>query len=172
MVSNDTIDLGLWPTKSSEPGKGKPRKNANPGRFLLAYSLFHSEIANWLLQRCQDTLLSYCVEREQIITLAVPGSFELASAISGYSRRNPDSDIAAAVALGCIIKGETSHFDYVCSGTVNALAQLNAQGDYPVVFGVLTTSSAQEANERASPERMDKGRDFALTALWMANMLG
>ena len=164
------LDLSLWPTPELAAGESGERVNKNHGDFLVVRSLFHRDIADMLYLSCRETLVEHQVEDDQIVTIDVPGSFELAAAITDYGRCNPQHKIAAAVALGCIIQGQTRHFDYVCSGTINALSQINATSSFPAIFGVLTTNNHKEAEQRACPTQMNKGRDFALTALWMANM--
>ncbi|MCA8837908.1 MAG: 6,7-dimethyl-8-ribityllumazine synthase [Proteobacteria bacterium] len=168
MKPDSEFDLSLWPTPELAAGKPGKRVNNNTGEFLLVRSLFHRDIADMLYESCRKTLLEHQVKDNQITVIDVPGSFELAAAIAGYLSK--PKHIAAAVALGCIIQGETRHFDYVCSGTVNALSQINASGQVPIILGVLTTNTREEAVQRASPDKTNKGRDFALTALWMANL--
>ena len=171
MSSTDQkLNLEQWPTADWPFAEGPERKNLNNQSFVIAYGLFHRTIVETMLEQCRATLEEYGVTPDRICLLPVPGSFELASAIACFHRQNPDAPIAAAIAIGCIIKGQTQHFDYVCQGTTQALAQLNTQGDFPVIFGVLTVGKLADALERSAPDKMNKGREFALTALWMANL--
>ena len=117
-----------------------------------------------LLQGACDTLLQHGVLPENIHIYRVPGSFELtfgAQQVAKYS------DVNAVIVIGCVIRGETPHFDYVCKGVTEGVTQLNANQDIPVVFCVLTTENLQQAEDRAGGKLGNKGDEAAITAIKM-----
>jgi len=98
----------------------------------------------------------------------VPGAFELPLAAQVLARRH---DVDAVVALGCVIRGDTPHFDYVAGGAAEGLLAASLDTDVPVIFGVLTTEDLHQALLRADPERMDKGGEAAYAAVEMARLV-
>ena len=95
----------------------------------------------------------------------MPGAFEL---VYGCAQLAEHGYVDAIIALGCVIKGDTPHFEYICQGTTAGLVQLNATGKIPMINGVLTVNNEQQAEERAGAQ-MDKGREFAITAIKMVD---
>ena len=122
---------------------------------------WNSHITERMLELGKQTLLEAGVKHENITIHRVPGSFEL---IYGCAKVMNDCDADAIIALGCVIRGDTPHFDYICSGATQGLVQLNLQADIPVINGVLTVNTPEQALERAET----KGQEFALTAIRMA----
>jgi len=110
--------------------------------------------------------LEHGVDEENIFIRRVPGTFEIPYAASLFLNEERYR-FGAIIAIGCVIRGETPHFDYICSGVSNALAYLNAKGRTPVIFSVLTTNNRQEALERAGGSLGNKGIEGAYTALKM-----
>jgi 6,7-dimethyl-8-ribityllumazine synthase len=96
----------------------------------------------------------------------VPGAIEIPFAINAYVNR-AQFDAEAFIALGCIIKGDTPHFDYVCQSVTQGITLLNTQLDAPVIFGVLTVNNEEQANERIGGKHGHKGEEAAVTALKM-----
>ncbi len=122
-----------------------------------------------------DTFVKHGVQEENISVLHVPGTVELTYAAaklmgSHYAVplkiRRPD----AIVVIGCVIQGDTPHFDYVCQSVTQGVAMLNSRGDIPVVFSVLTTLDKQQALDRAGGKLGNKGVEGAVTAIRMANL--
>ncbi len=114
------------------------------------------------------TLLSYGIDQDDITLITVPGAFELVFAAKRVKTTNFGLD--AIICLGCIIKGDTPHDVYICNAVSSGIMQLNLDGTYPhipVIFGVLTTNTEQQAMERAGGTVGHKGAEAALTALYM-----
>lgn len=133
--------------------------------FGIAVSEWNEEITAALLEGTMNTLKKHGVKEENIYIKAVPGSFELPyGARIVAENSSPD----AVVCLGCVIRGETSHFDYICQGVTKGITELNLDYDIPFIFGVLTTENQQQALDRAGGKHGNKGDEAAVTALKMA----
>ena len=135
-------------------------------KISIVVARWNNDVTGVLLDECKKSLLEAGVADEDISINEVPGSFELvygaAHAIKEYS---PD----AVIAIGCLVKGETMHFEYIAEAVSNGLAQLNAAGDVPVIFGVLTCLSEEQARERSAGEK-SHGRGWALSAIEMGRL--
>lgn len=130
----------------------------------VVVSEWNDEITGALLEGVRDTLVKHGVESDNIIIRTVPGSFEL---IYGVASMIDDIDVDAVIALGCVIKGDTPHFDYICQGTTQGLAELNARAEVPVIYGLLTCNNMQQALDRCGGVCGNKGVECAVTALKM-----
>ena len=97
----------------------------------------------------------------------VPGSFELTY---GASRLIDSTEVDAVIAIGCVVRGDTPHFDYVCAGTTQGIAHLNATTDIPVIYGLITTNNMQQAEDRAGGCLGNKGDECAVAAIKMVNL--
>ncbi len=138
-------------------------------RYVIAVSDWNSDITFSLLKGALDTLIANGVLEENIDVFHVPGTFEL-TYIS--SKLNNLKKYNAIITLGCVVKGETPHFDYVCSGVTQGLTQLNSESEScPVIFGVLTTDNMEQAIDRAGGKYGNKGVEAAITAIKMANII-
>lgn len=105
---------------------------------------------------------------KKIVVITVPGAFEIAFAIKNYWEANPKKKRPDAfIALGCVIKGDTPHFDYVCKAVTDGVVQLNLTLPVPTIFGVLTVDNEQQALERIGGKHGHKGEEAAITALKM-----
>lgn len=144
----------------------KTLPDASNMRFGLVVTEWNSHITNQLLENAINTLLEAGVNESSISIKRVPGSFEL---IYGCAKMAQNGYIDAIIALGCVIKGDTPHFDYICEGTTQGLVQMNIEGKIPVINGVLTVNTEEQAIERAG--RMNKGGEFAITAIKMVDFL-
>ena len=120
-----------------------------------------------MAQGARDTFLQHGVDEENITIVHVPGTVELTYAAARYMERY---DFAAIVVIGCVIQGDTPHFDYVCQSVTQGVAMLNAKGDTPVIFSVLTTLNRQQALDRCGGKLGNKGIEGAVTAIKMANL--
>ena len=138
---------------------------ANGARIAIVAARFNEFITAKLLDGAMDGLLRHNVREEDIHVAWVPGAFEipLVAAKMAHSGRYD-----AVLCLGAVIRGATSHYDYVCKG----IAQAALQSGVPVLFGVLTTESIEQAIERAGTKAGNKGYDCALSAVEMINLLG
>lgn len=140
--------------------------DASNMRFGIVVTEWNNHITNALLNGAVEALKTAGVNEQSISIRRVPGSFEL---IYGCSKMAENGYIDAIIALGCVIKGGTPHFDYICSGTTQGLVQLNVDGKIPVINGVLTVLTEEQAIERAG--KMNKGGEFALTAIKMVEYM-
>ena len=133
-------------------------------RFGIVVSEWNSKITGALLQGAFDTLLLHGVPEEHILVKTVPGSFEL---VFGASQMIESGLVDAVIAIGCVIKGDTPHFDYICQGATQGLAELNLQGNVPVVYGLLTCNTLEQAEDRCGGMLGNKGDECAITAIKM-----
>ena len=140
--------------------------DAEGKRFAIVVSEWNSNITASLCEGAVATLLEHGVDEEDIIVKFVPGSFELTFGAAAFMNQG---EVDAVIVLGSVIRGDTPHFDYVCQGVTQGIAQLNAEGDIPVIFGVLTTDNMEQAEERAGGKLGNKGCECAETAIKMIN---
>ena len=141
--------------------------DASSMRFGIVVTEWNKHITDAMLKSALETLVEYGVQENSITIRRVPGSFEL---IYGCSQLAQHGYIDAIIALGCVIKGDTPHFDYICEGTTEGLVRLNATGKIPVINGILTVNTEEQAIDRAL-RTMDKGREFAITAIKMVDFM-
>ena len=130
----------------------------------IVVSEWNEKITDALLEGAQQTLVKYGVKEEDIIVKAVPGSFEL---VYGAARFVNEGKVDAVIAIGCVIKGDTPHFDYICQGATQGLTDLNRQGKIPVIYGLLTCNTLEQAQERCGGMLGNKGDECAVTAIKM-----
>lgn len=135
-------------------------------RFGIVVSEWNNSITGALLEGAQSTLLKHGVSKEDIIVMTVPGSFEL---IFGASQMAKSGKVDGVIAIGCVIRGDTPHFDYICDGTTQGLAELNTTGNIPVIYGLLTCNTLQQAQDRAGGILGNKGDECAVTAIKMVD---
>lgn len=133
-------------------------------RIGLVCARFHGEITEALRDRCIATLRHHRVADDDIEVVRVPGAWELPQAVHRLARLGRHDVV---VAIGCVIRGETPHFDYVAGEAARGLADVARAHDLPVILGVLTTEDEAQARERSAPDGQDKGRELALAALEM-----
>jgi len=147
--------------------------------YAIAVADWNPNITHALLQGALDSLMENGVTDEQIKVVHVPGTFELtfaAKQLLDSSELIVDGvkihKYAAVIVLGCVIQGDTPHFDYVCQGVTNGISNLNSRAEWcPVIFGVLTTNTLQQALDRAGGIHGNKGVEAAITAIKMANIV-
>ena len=131
-------------------------------------SRFNDFITNRLLDGAKDTLVRHGVDEDNIDVAYVPGAFEIPLVAKKLAQKN---DYDAVITLGCVIRGATSHYDYVCNEVAKGVSKANDVTDTPVIFGVLTTESIEQAVERAGTKAGNKGAEAAVSAIEMANLL-
>lgn len=141
--------------------------DASGMRFGIVVSDWNSDITLALLEGCVDTLVKHGAAEENIIVKHVPGSFELTL---GSQLMAENEDVDAIICLGCVIQGETPHFDYICQGIAYGITQVNIDYNIPVIFGVLTTLNKEQALERSGGRLGNKGDEAAVTAIKMADL--
>ncbi|MCD8309630.1 MAG: 6,7-dimethyl-8-ribityllumazine synthase [Prevotellaceae bacterium] len=135
-------------------------------KFAIAVSRWNGNITGALLKGAVETLLEHGVKEADIKVKSVPGSFELTYAAKRFM---DDGGVDAVIALGCVIRGDTPHFDYVCMGVTQGIARLNAEGTIPVIYGLVTTNTLEQAEERAGGKLGNKGSECAVTAIKMVD---
>lgn len=129
---------------------------------------FNDFIVSRLISGCEDTLLRHGVRAEDISLAWVPGAFEIPLIASKMAK---SGKFDAVIALGAVIRGSTSHYDYVCSEVSKGIANVSLNSDVPVLFGVLTTDSIEQAIERAGSKAGNKGSECAQGAIEMVNLI-
>lgn len=134
-------------------------------RVGIVVSRFNDLITRSLLEGASRALLQHGVKDDEIEVAWVPGAYEIPAALS---RMNRSGRFDMLIALGCVIRGSTPHFDYVAGAVSSGVARLAAEAEVPVIFGVLTTDTIEQAIERAGTKAGNKGWDAALAALEMA----
>ncbi len=136
-------------------------------RYAIVVADWNSEITYKMAQGAIDTFVKQGVQEDNINIIHVPGTVELTY---GAARIMREERIDAVVVIGCVIQGETPHFDYVCQSVTQGVAALNAQGKVPVIFSVLTVLNQQQALDRCGGRLGNKGIEGAYTAIRMANL--
>jgi 6,7-dimethyl-8-ribityllumazine synthase len=133
-------------------------------RFVIVVSDWNKEITEPLLKGAYDTLITTGSNPDNIVVEHVPGSFEIPYTAKLLAEHlKPD----AVICLGCVIQGETRHFDYICQSVTHGISELNLSYKMPFIFGVLTTKNMEQALERAGGTYGNKGVDAAVTAIKM-----
>ncbi|WP_102834383.1 6,7-dimethyl-8-ribityllumazine synthase [Clostridioides difficile] len=130
-------------------------------------SRFNEFITSKLLSGAEDCLLRHDVSPENIEIVWVPGAFEIPLVAQRMAK---SGKYDAIICLGCVIRGATSHYDYVCSEVSKGIAKVSLDSELPVIFGIVTTENIEQAIERAGTKAGNKGYDCAMNALEMANL--
>lgn len=141
--------------------------DASPFKFGIVYAEWNHEITNALREGAVKTLLQYGALEANIVAKEVPGSFELTL---GAQYMAEFTDVDAIICLGCVIQGETRHFDFICEAVACGITDLNIKYNLPVIFGVLTPDSQQQAIDRAGGRHGNKGDEAAVTAIKMLGL--
>ncbi|PKM76435.1 MAG: 6,7-dimethyl-8-ribityllumazine synthase [Firmicutes bacterium HGW-Firmicutes-15] len=136
-------------------------------RFGIVVTRFNEFITNKLLSGCLDTLTRHGVDTDNIDIAWVPGAFE----IPLVAQKMVQKDYDAVICLGAVIRGATPHFDYVAGEVTKGIALVGLNSGVPVIFGVITTDTIEQAIERAGTKSGNKGSDAAITALEMVNLI-
>ena len=136
-------------------------------KIAIVVARFNEFITSKLLSGCIDCLIRHEAADEDLTVAWVPGAFEIPMAAKKLAE---SGKYDAVICLGAVIRGATSHFDYVCAEASQGIAQVSMQTGVPVAFGVLTTENIQQAVERAGTKAGNKGVDCAMTAMEMVNL--
>ena len=155
-MATELHNLSSYDASKVADGKGR--------KIGIVCAEWNSEITYALRDGAINTLITNGVEKEDIDTVMVPGSFEL---IFGASQMVKSGKYDAVIAIGCVIRGDTPHFDYICEGVTAGLSKLNVEYDVPVIFGLITTNNLLQAQERSGGRLGNKGDECAVTALQM-----
>lgn len=137
------------------------------GKFYVVTAEWNESITHALRDGAVETLRNGGVADDMVEVVKVPGTVELVN-IAGMLVKKADT--AAVIVIGCVIRGDTPHFDYVCQIAADGVARLNAEGKSPVIFGVLTVNNLVQAQQRAGGLLGNKGSEAAATAIEMANI--
>lgn len=141
--------------------------DATKMRFGIAVTDWNKEVTYSLLKGAVDTLKKHGASDKNIVIRHVPGSFELTLGAQFLAEYD---DLDAVICLGCVIQGETPHFNYICQSVTQGITQLNLDYNIPFIFGVLTTLNLDQALERAGGKHGNKGVEAAITAIKMADL--
>ena len=141
--------------------------SAAPYKFGIVVSEWNSVITNALYGGAYQSLIDHGALPDNIHTYSVPGSFELTS---GADLLLKELHLDAVICLGCVIQGETRHFDFICDAVANGVSNVAIKYSKPVIFGVLTTDNQQQAVDRAGGKHGNKGDEAAVTAIKMADL--
>ena len=136
-------------------------------RFGIVVAEWNSEITNALYQGALKSLVEHGAIQQNILAYPVPGSFELTA---GAELLLNTQQLDAVICLGCVIQGETRHFDFICNAVANGITNVSIKHSKPVIFGVLTTDNQQQALDRAGGKHGNKGDEAAITAIKMAHL--
>lgn len=134
-------------------------------KFAIVVSQWNAQVTGALLNGAVDGLLKHGADESQVEVIEVPGSYEL---ISGADIVLRNKDFDAVICLGCVIQGETRHFDFICDAVGHGIANVAIKYNKPVIFGVLTTDNLEQALDRSGGKHGNKGEEAAITAIQMA----
>lgn len=145
-------------------GTAKSKTNHSNAKIAIVVASWNEEITEALYEGAVHSLVANGVKRTNIIRKNVPGSFELSLGALWMAEKK---DIDAVICLGCVIQGDTPHFDYICQAVAYGITEAGLKTKKPVIFGVLTTLNKSQALERAGGTFGNKGEEAAITALEM-----
>jgi 6,7-dimethyl-8-ribityllumazine synthase len=149
-----------------QSGKVKVKSASHNKRVAIVVAEWNEEITESLYAAALASLVENGIDKENIIRKNVPGAFELSLAALWMAEKK---QIDAVICLGCVIQGETPHFDYICQAVAYGVTEAALKSRKPVIFGVLTTLNKQQAMDRAGGKFGNKGEEAALTAIKMLN---
>lgn len=141
---------------------------AKDRQFAIVASRFNDFITKQLLEGCLDTLMRHGAKEEKITVFWVPGSFEIPTLASKLAKTK---SYDAVICLGTVIRGATPHFEYIASEVAKGIARISQETQIPCIFGIITADTIEQAIERAGTKDGNKGRDAAVTAIEMVNLL-
>ncbi len=144
------------------------KMDAKGMRFGIVVSRFNEFIAGMLKEGCIDTLIRHNAEADEICLFYVPGGFEIPQIAYRLAK---SKDFDAVICLGVVIRGDTPHFEYIAQEISKGIAKASIDTDTPVIFGVITADNIEQAIERAGTKSGNKGRDAAISAIEMVNLL-
>jgi 6,7-dimethyl-8-ribityllumazine synthase len=145
-------------------GRVKTASKLSKKKFAIIVAEWNEDITEALYQGATSSLIQHGIKQKNIIRKKVPGTFELTLGAQWMADKK---NIDAVICLGCVIQGDTPHFDYICQAVAYGITEVNLKTKKPVIFGVLTTLNKAQALERAGGKLGNKGEEAALTALKM-----
>jgi 6,7-dimethyl-8-ribityllumazine synthase len=137
-------------------------------KFSIVASRFNEFITKELIAGCIDTLVRHGAEEKDVVVTWVPGAFEIPLVAQKLAKVKSTD---AVICLGTVIRGSTPHFDYIAQEVSKGIARVSQDSGLPVIFGIITADTIEQAVERAGTKEGNKGRDAALSAIEMANLL-
>ena len=143
-------------------------EKSRQGSYGIVYTFWNADVVQDLLNETKKELLNQGVDEKNIAIKEVPGAFELPLATQFLAE---EKEISAVISLGAIIRGDTPHFDFISSACIEGLQNVALKTSVPVICGVLTTNTVEQALERSEPSKMNKGKEFALSAMSMVEAL-
>lgn len=147
--------------------EGSEIPDASAMKFGIVWAEWNHNITNALMKGAYDTLKQHGAKEESIIVRTVPGAFELTL---GAQYLAEFTDVQAIICIGCVIQGDTKHFDFICDAVAKGITDLNIKHNLPVIFGVLTPNSMEQAEDRAGGKHGNKGDEAAVTAIKMLGL--
>lgn len=160
-MATATHNLSHYDPTSVPSGAGR--------RFALVVSEWNLAITDALRTGAKETLLKHGVAGTDLVEVWVPGSFELASGAQFLLEKG---GLHGVICLGSVVRGETPHFDFVCQGATHGIMSVGLKFSVPVIFGVLTDNTLEQAQDRSGGKHGNKGVDCAIAALKMAALKG
>ncbi len=145
----------------------KSTSDMSSKKIAIVISEWNEEITDSLYEGAFNTLVQNGIQKQNIIKAYVPGSFELSL---GAQKMAKKKNVDAVICLGCVIQGETRHFEFICQSVAQGLKDVALKFDKPVIFGVLTTDTFQQALDRAGGKYGNKGDEAAITSIKMLNL--
>lgn len=145
-------------------GKVRSKSSLHKKKFAIVVAEWNAAITEALYAGARESLVAHGIPEKHIVRKNVPGTFELTLGALWMAEKK---SVDAVICLGCVIQGETPHFDYICQGVTAGLTEVTIKTRKPVIFGVLTTLNLEQAMERAGGKLGNKGEEAALTALKM-----
>ena len=142
--------------------------NTYENKYSIIVSRFNEFITEKLLEGCLNTLMANKIDKNNINIVKVPGAFEIPTACKWIIDENKYS---AIITLGCVIRGETSHYDHICNAVSTEINYLGVLTGIPVIFGILTCENIEQALDRAGGKKGNKGSEAALAAIEMISVL-
>ncbi len=137
-------------------------------KFCIVASRFNDFITKELISGCQDTLVRHGMQNEDLTIAWVPGAFEIPTLAQRLAKSKAYD---AIICLGTVIRGSTPHFEYIAAEVAKGVAKISLDSGMPVIFGIITADTIEQAIERAGTKDGNKGRDAAVSAIEMANLL-
>lgn len=142
----------------------KNLSNISEKTFAIVVSEWNEEVTESLYNGAHETLVSNGAVPEGIFRIDVPGSFELSLGAQKMAQRE---DVDAVICIGCVVQGETKHFDFICNAVAHGITNVSLKYNKPVIFGVLTPNTQKQALDRAGGKHGNKGDEAAITAIKM-----
>ncbi len=139
-------------------------KDISESTFAIVVSEWNEEVTEALYQGAFETLVGHGAQKSNIIRKSVPGSFELSLGAQWMAK---EEAIDAVICIGCVVQGETKHFDFICEAVAHGITNVSLKYNKPVIFGVLTPNTQKQALDRAGGKHGNKGDEAAITAIKM-----